>query len=33
MADSEKNIRAFLAIEPPKNILQEITRLQDKLKR
>ncbi|OQA00728.1 MAG: 2',5' RNA ligase family [Planctomycetes bacterium ADurb.Bin401] len=33
MADSEKNIRAFLAIEPPENILQEITRLQDKLKR
>jgi len=33
MADSEKNIRAFLAIEPPENILQEISRLQDKLKR
>jgi len=32
-ADSEKNIRAFLAIEPPENILQEISRLQDKLKR
>lgn len=33
MADSEKNIRAFLAIEPPENILQEISRMQDKLKR
>lgn len=33
MVDSEKNIRAFLAIEPPENILQEITRLQEKLKR
>ncbi|KQC11044.1 MAG: hypothetical protein APR62_10725 [Smithella sp. SDB] len=33
MADSEKNIRAFLAIEPPENILQEISRLQEKLKR
>ena len=33
MADSEKNIRAFLAIEPPENVLQEITRLQEKLKR
>ena len=32
-ADNEKNIRAFLAIEPPENILQEISRLQDKLKR
>ena len=32
-AYSEKNIRAFLAIEPPENILQEISRLQDKLKR
>lgn len=32
MADSEKNIRAFLAIEPPENVLQEITRLQEKLK-
>lgn len=31
--DSEKNIRAFIAIEPPENILQEISRLQDKLKR
>ena len=28
-----KNIRAFLAIEPPENILQEISRLQEKLKR
>jgi RNA 2',3'-cyclic 3'-phosphodiesterase len=33
MADTEKNIRAFLAIEPPENVLQEITRLQEKLKR
>ncbi len=33
MVDSEKNIRAFLAIEPPENILQEIFRLQEKLKR
>lgn len=32
-ADNEKNIRAFLAIEPPENILQEISRLQEKLKR
>lgn len=33
MTDSEKNIRAFLAIEPPGNVLQEISRLQEKLKR
>lgn len=33
MAANEKNIRAFLAIEPPENVLQEISRLQDKLKR
>jgi len=33
MADSEKNIRAFLAIEQPEDILQEISRLQEKLKR
>ena len=33
MVDSEKNIRAFLAIEPPENVLQEISRLQEKLKR
>lgn len=33
MPDAEKNIRAFLAIEPPENILQEISRLQEKLKR
>ena len=33
MADNEKNIRAFLAIEPPEDILQEITRIQEKLKR
>jgi 2'-5' RNA ligase len=32
-ADSEKNIRAFLAIEPPENILQAMSRLQEKLKR
>jgi len=32
-AGSEKNIRAFLAIEPPENILQEISRLQENLKR
>lgn len=32
MADNEKNIRAFLAIEPTENILQEISRLQEKLK-
>ena len=33
MSDSEKNIRAFLAIEPPENVLQEISHLQEKLKR
>lgn len=33
MADNENNIRAFLAIEPPENILHEISRLQEKLKR
>ncbi|MGD0280191.1 MAG: RNA 2',3'-cyclic phosphodiesterase [Smithella sp.] len=33
MADSEKNIRAFLAIEPPENILRKISGLQEKLKR
>jgi 2'-5' RNA ligase len=33
MADSEKNIRAFLAIERPEDILQAMTRLQEKLKR
>lgn len=32
-ADNEKNIRTFLAIEPPENILQDISRLQEKLKR
>jgi len=32
MADNEKNIRAFLAIEPPENVLQKISVLQDKLK-
>jgi 2'-5' RNA ligase len=33
MTDSEKNIRAFLAIDPPENILQAMSRLQEKLKR
>jgi len=33
MADNKKNIRAFLAIEPPEDILNEISRLQEKLKR
>jgi 2'-5' RNA ligase len=33
MADSEKNIRAFLAIDPPEDILQAISRLQEKLMR
>jgi len=33
MADEEKNIRAFLAIEPPEDILQKIYGLQEKLKR
>ena len=33
MTDSEKNIRAFLAIEPPENILQAMSRLQENLKR
>jgi 2'-5' RNA ligase len=32
IADSEKNIRAFLAIEPPENILQAMSRLQEKLR-
>jgi RNA 2',3'-cyclic 3'-phosphodiesterase len=32
-ADSEKNIRAFLAIEPPEDVLQKISGLQEKLKR
>ncbi len=32
-ADSEKNIRAFLAIDTPENILQAMSRLQEKLKR
>jgi 2'-5' RNA ligase len=32
MADNEKNIRAFLAIEPPKDILLKISGLQEKLK-
>jgi len=33
MIDSGKNIRAFLAIEPAEDILQELSRLQEKLKR
>ena len=33
MADNEKNIRAFLAIEPPEDILQKISGLHEKLKR
>ena len=33
MADSEKNIRAFLAIDLPENILQAMCGLQEKLKR
>ena len=32
MADPEKNIRAFLAIEPPEDILQSVIRLREKLK-
>ena len=32
MADPGKNIRAFLAIEPPEGILQSVIRLQEKLK-
>ena len=33
MTDREKNIRAFIAIEPPEDILLAISRLQEKLKR
>lgn len=33
MAGAEKNIRAFLAVEPPEGILQTVIRLQEKLKR
>ena len=33
MADDVKNIRAFLAIEPPEDILQKISVLQEKLRR
>jgi 2'-5' RNA ligase len=33
MTDSEKNIRAFLAIEAQEDILQAMSRLQEKLKR
>jgi 2'-5' RNA ligase len=33
MTESEKNIRAFLAIEPADNILQALSTLQEKLKR
>lgn len=32
MLNSEKNIRAFLAVEPPEEILQAVIRLQEKLK-
>jgi 2'-5' RNA ligase len=32
MTDSVKNIRAFLAIEPPEDILQALSDLQEKLK-
>lgn len=32
-ADNEKNIRAFLAIEPSEDILQKISDLQEKLRR
>jgi RNA 2',3'-cyclic 3'-phosphodiesterase len=33
MSDTEKNIRAFLAIEPPEDVLQKMSGLQEKLKR
>jgi 2'-5' RNA ligase len=33
MTDSVKSIRAFLAIEPPEDILQALSELQEKLKR
>ena len=33
MTDSQKNIRAFLAMEPPEHILQAVARVQEKLKR
>ncbi|MDD4092693.1 MAG: RNA 2',3'-cyclic phosphodiesterase [Smithellaceae bacterium] len=33
MSNAEKNIRAFLAVEPPEEILQAVIRLQEKLKR
>ena len=33
MTTAEKNIRAFLAIEPPEDIVQAMLRLQEKLKR
>jgi RNA 2',3'-cyclic 3'-phosphodiesterase len=33
MTDYERTIRAFLAIEPPEDILQAMSRLQEKLKR
>ncbi len=32
MSDTDKNIRAFLAIVPPEDILQALSRLQEKLK-
>lgn len=33
MPDTDKNIRAFLAIEPPEDVLQAMSGLQEKLKR
>ena len=33
MMDAERNIRAFLAIVPPDDVLQALSRLQEKLKR
>ena len=33
MTDSQKNVRAFLAMEPPEHILQAVARVQEKLKR
>ena len=33
MENSAKNIRAFLAIEPPEDILEKVSHLQEKLKR
>jgi 2'-5' RNA ligase len=33
MSETEKNIRAFLAMEPPEHILQAVAHMQEKLKR